>query len=162
MFHTDAVQAFGKVAIEPPRTVRSAHHSGHKIGAPKGTGALFVRRGPRSSPCSMAGAQERGRRSGTENVAFAVGLARAAELAVAEREEEVARLRVTARAARGCAPASGARAHRHRRVPACAAHRERVDSRDRQRSMLMALDSRESQPPPGPRVRVGRQRLRMC
>ena len=66
--------------------------SGHKIGAPKGIGAMFIRRGTPIEPLFHGGSQDRGRRPGTENVAAAVGLARAAELAVAEREEECERL----------------------------------------------------------------------
>src|ERR1044071_6614303 len=87
LFHTDAVQAFGKVVIDPrqaPVDVLSV--SGHKIGAPKGIGAVFIRRGIAMEPLFHGGSQDRGRRPGTENVAAAVGLARAAELAVAERE----------------------------------------------------------------------------
>ncbi|MGQ0640777.1 MAG: cysteine desulfurase family protein [Gemmatimonadaceae bacterium] len=93
IFHTDAVQAFGKVAInlaELPIDLLTI--SGHKIGAPKGIGALFVRRGVRIEPMMHGGDQDRGRRPGTENVAFAVGLARAAELAVEERDSECSRL----------------------------------------------------------------------
>ena len=89
VFHTDAVQAFGKVLIDArttPFDVLSI--SGHKIGAPKGIGALYVRRGTPIEPLMFGGTQDRGRRPGTENVAMAVGLARAAELAVAEREHE--------------------------------------------------------------------------
>ena len=93
IFHTDAVQAFGKVPID----ARSAAFdlltiSGHKIGAPKGIGAMFIRRGTPLRPLMHGGSQDRGRRPGTENVAFAVGLARAAELTVSEREEECTRL----------------------------------------------------------------------
>ena len=93
VFHTDAVQAFGKVAIDArsvPFDILSI--SGHKIGAPKGIGAIFIRRGTPYEPLLHGGAQNRGVRPGTENVAFAVGLATAAELAVEEREEEVRRL----------------------------------------------------------------------
>ncbi|MHB1862629.1 MAG: cysteine desulfurase family protein [Gemmatimonadaceae bacterium] len=93
VFHTDAVQAFGKVAIDAatvPFDILSI--SGHKIGAPKGCGALFIRRGTSIAPLFHGGSQDRGRRPGTENVAFAVGLATAAEIAVAERETEAARL----------------------------------------------------------------------
>ena len=89
IFHTDAVQAFGKVLIDAksmPFDVLSI--SGHKIGAPKGIGALYVRRGTPIEPLMFGGEQDRGRRPGTENVAMAVGLARAAELAVVEREAE--------------------------------------------------------------------------
>lgn len=93
MFHTDAVQAFGKVAIDATRVAfDSLTISGHKIGAPKGIGAMFIRRGTPLEPLMFGGMQDRGRRPGTENVAMAVGLARAAELAVAEREHEWAKL----------------------------------------------------------------------
>lgn len=93
MFHTDAVQAFGKVPIDA-KTVPfdMLTISGHKIGAPKGIGAMFIRRGTPLRPLLHGGSQDRGRRPGTENVAFAVGLARAVELASAEREEKCARL----------------------------------------------------------------------
>lgn len=93
LFHTDAVQAFGKIAIDTKTlAVDALSLSGHKIGAPKGCGAMFVRRGTPLEPLFHGGSQDRGRRPGTENVAFAVGLARAAELAVAERAAECARL----------------------------------------------------------------------
>jgi cysteine desulfurase len=93
LFHTDAVQAFGKVAINAsavPFDVLTI--SGHKIGAPKGIGAVFIRRGTVLEPLFHGGTQDRGRRPGTENVAAVIGLARAAELAVAEREADWARL----------------------------------------------------------------------
>jgi cysteine desulfurase len=93
LVHTDAVQAFGKIPID----ARSQHFdfltiSGHKFGAPKGIGALFVRRGTAVEPLMHGGTQERGRRPGTENVAAAIGLACAAELAVAECERHCERL----------------------------------------------------------------------
>lgn len=92
-FHTDAVQAFGKVPIDAKATPFDLLSiSGHKIGAPKGIGALFIRRGTPMSPLLFGGSQDRGRRPGTENVAMAVGLARAAELTVVERDEECRRL----------------------------------------------------------------------
>jgi cysteine desulfurase len=93
VFHTDAVQAFGKIEIDLkslPADLLSV--SGHKIGAPKGCGAMFIRRGLAIEPLFHGGSQDRGRRPGTENVAFVVGFARAAELVVAERESECARL----------------------------------------------------------------------
>ncbi len=93
LFHTDAVQAFGKVAIDVRQIpVDFLTMSGHKIGAPKGIGAAYVRRGTAVEPLFHGGAQDRGRRPGTENVAMVVGFAVAAELAVAERDEECARL----------------------------------------------------------------------
>ena len=94
IFHTDAVQAFGKIAIDASKQQFDVLSlSGHKICAPKGIGALFIRRGTPMDPLMHGGSQDRGRRPGTENVAAAVGLARAAELVVAEREREDERLR---------------------------------------------------------------------
>ena len=93
LFHTDAVQAFGKIDIDVRRVpVDYLTISGHKIGAPKGIGALFIRRGSPLEPLLHGGAQDRGRRPGTENVAMSVGFARAVELAVEERAVEWARL----------------------------------------------------------------------
>lgn len=93
VFHTDGVQAFGKLAVDARTTPFDLLTiSGHKIGAPKGIGAIFIRRGTPLEPLLHGGAQNRGRRPGTENVAAAVGLACAAELAMAEREEEMHRL----------------------------------------------------------------------
>jgi cysteine desulfurase len=94
VMHTDAVQAFGKIEIDASRQMFDLLSiSGHKFGAPKGIGALFIRRGTVIEPLLHGGSQDRGRRPGTENVAAAVGLARAAELTVAERETECAKLR---------------------------------------------------------------------
>ena len=93
LFHTDAVQAFSKVEIDAskvPFDILSM--SGHKIGAPKGCGALFIRRGTSIEPLFHGGTQDRGRRPGTENVAFAVAMATAAELAIREHASEVRRL----------------------------------------------------------------------
>jgi cysteine desulfurase len=93
VFHSDAVQAFGKVEIDARKTPFDLLSiSGHKIGAPKGIGALYIRRGTPMEALMFGGSQDRGRRPGTENVAMAVGLACAAELAVAERAEEWSRL----------------------------------------------------------------------
>ena len=93
LFHTDAVQAFGKVAIDAAKVPFDALSlSGHKIGAPKGCGAIYVRRGTVLESLFHGGSQERGKRPGTENVAFAVGLAKAAELTCAERDAECRRL----------------------------------------------------------------------
>jgi cysteine desulfurase len=93
VMHTDAVQAFGKIDIDLRKVpVDLLTLSGHKIGAPKGIGAIFIRRGTQIDAMFHGGSQDRGRRPGTENVAAAVGLARAAELAVEEREAETRRL----------------------------------------------------------------------
>ncbi|MEX2570570.1 MAG: cysteine desulfurase family protein [Gemmatimonadota bacterium] len=92
-FHTDAVQAFGKLHIrvdEVPVTMLSM--SAHKIGGPKGVGALYVRKGTKLQPLIHGGGHERGLRAGTEDVAGAVGFAMAAELAARERENEAVRL----------------------------------------------------------------------
>lgn len=93
IFHTDAVQAVGKVPINLANsTIDMLSMSGHKIHAPKGVGALFIRRGTRFEPFMVGGHQERGRRGGTENVPYIVGLGRACELAqkdmLAEAERE--------------------------------------------------------------------------
>jgi cysteine desulfurase len=94
MVHTDAVQAFGKVTIDAQtQQFDFLTISGHKFGAPKGIGALFIRRGTHIEPLMHGGTQDRGRRPGTENVAAAVGLARAAELTLAECEAHCAHLR---------------------------------------------------------------------
>lgn len=93
VFHTDAVQAFGKVEIDARKTPFDLLSiSGHKIGAPKGCGAMYIRRGTPLEPLFHGGSQDRGRRPGTENVAAVVGLARAVELARDERVEECTRL----------------------------------------------------------------------
>lgn len=93
IFHTDAVQAFGKVEVNAAQTPFDLLTiSGHKLGAPKGVGALYIRRKTPLAPLFHGGSQDRGRRPGTENVAYAVGLAKAAELTIAEHESEGRRL----------------------------------------------------------------------
>lgn len=82
LFHTDAVQAVGKVPIDVKRfPADMLTLSGHKLHAPKGIGALYVRKGTRFSPYIIGGHQEMGRRAGTENVASIIGLGKAAEIA---------------------------------------------------------------------------------
>ncbi|MCU1567064.1 MAG: cysteine desulfurase family protein [Pseudarthrobacter sp.] len=94
-FHTDAVQAAGWLPLDTKALgVNAMSISGHKLGAPKGCGVLFVRGRTKVEPLIHGGGQERGRRSGTENVAGAVGLATALTLAHAGQEEQ--RRRVTA------------------------------------------------------------------
>jgi cysteine desulfurase len=95
IFHTDATQTVGKLPID----LRGAFEhvdllsfSGHKLHAPKGIGALFIRRGTRCRPFLLGGHQEDGRRAGTENVAFIVGLARALELAMELHDEDEQRI----------------------------------------------------------------------
>ena len=92
-FHTDAVQAVGKIPVRVDQLpVDLLTVTGHKIYGPKGTALLFVREGTHLDPNLHGGGQERALRPGTEDVAGAVGLATALRLAVAEREDEVARL----------------------------------------------------------------------
>ena len=82
IFHVDAVQAVGKIPLNmKTSTIDLLTLSGHKIHAPKGIGALYVRKGVRFRPLLIGGHQERGRRGGTENVAGIVALGKAAELA---------------------------------------------------------------------------------
>jgi len=89
LFHTDAVQAVGKLPINLKETkIDMLSLSGHKLHAPKGIGVLYVRKGARFSPFLMGGHQERGRRAGTENVPYIAGLGKAAELAAANLEKE--------------------------------------------------------------------------
>jgi cysteine desulfurase len=81
-FHVDAVQVAGKLPLNmKTSTVDLMTISGHKLHAPKGIGALYVRRGFRFRPLLIGGHQERGRRAGTENVVGIIGLGKAAELA---------------------------------------------------------------------------------
>jgi cysteine desulfurase len=82
MFHTDAVQAVGKLPIDLKRTgIDMLSLSGHKLHAPKGIGVLYLRRGVRFRPLLRGGHQERGRRAGTENAASIVGLGKACDMA---------------------------------------------------------------------------------
>ncbi|MEJ2698291.1 MAG: cysteine desulfurase NifS [Desulfuromonadales bacterium] len=93
-FHTDAVQAVGKIPVDVQKAgVDLLVLSGHKIGAPKGVGAIYIRRGTRMSPLILGGHQERNRRAGTHNVAGIVGLGVACELAGAELTEASDRIR---------------------------------------------------------------------
>ena len=92
-FHTDAVQAAGWLPLSVAGLgVDALSISGHKLGAPQGTGALFLRRRVPLEPVQHGGGQERGRRSGTENVAGAVALATALRLTESERESNAARV----------------------------------------------------------------------
>lgn len=90
--HTDAIQAFGRVPVETLPGIASLAISGHKLGAPKGIGALFVRSGLEIKSAVHGGTQERGIRPGTENVAQAVGFSVAVELARREQSAEAERL----------------------------------------------------------------------
>ena len=96
VFHTDATQSVGKIPIDLKREYRHVDllsFSGHKLHAPKGIGALYIRRGTRCRPFMIGGHQEGGRRAGTENVPYMVGLAKALDLAIENHDEEEARIR---------------------------------------------------------------------
>jgi len=93
LFHTDAVQAIGAIPVDVKEwNVDMLSLSGHKFHAPKGVGALYIRKGIRISNLIYGGAQERGLRAGTENLPSIVGLGKAIELAVAELPEYSKRL----------------------------------------------------------------------
>jgi len=89
MFHTDAVQAVGKIPMDLKNTyIDMLSLSGHKLHAPKGIGVLYLRRGTRFRPLLRGGHQERGRRAGTENVASIIALGKACEMAAEHLEYE--------------------------------------------------------------------------
>jgi len=89
LFHTDAVQAVGKIPLDLRQSaVDLLSLSGHKLHAPKGVGALYVRKGTKFAPFIIGGHQEKGRRGGTENVPGIIGLGVACELAGRNLEKE--------------------------------------------------------------------------
>jgi cysteine desulfurase len=95
VFHTDAVQAVGKIPINMADShVDMLALSGHKLHAPKGVGALYVRKGTKYAPFLMGGHQEHGRRGGTENVASIIGIGKAAELAAEKMEDENSQVKI--------------------------------------------------------------------
>jgi cysteine desulfurase len=94
LFHTDAVQAVGKIPIDMSRNaINMLAISGHKLHAPKGIGILYVRRGTKFSPFLIGGHQEKGRRGGTENTPSIIGMGKACELAAANMEAENTRVK---------------------------------------------------------------------
>ncbi len=122
LFHTDAVQSFGKVPVDVNLWgVDLLSIAAHKFYGPKGVGALFLRRGVKLTPLLHGGSHENERRAGTENVPGIVGLAKAAELAVAKMEAESARLfQLTERLATAIAqsiPGAHRNGHPRLRVP---------------------------------------------
>lgn len=94
LFHSDAVQAVGKIPIDMGKNkIDMLSMVGHKLHAPKGIGALYMRRRTRFSPLIVGGSQERSKRGGTENVASIVAFGKACELAAQRLEEENTRVR---------------------------------------------------------------------
>jgi cysteine desulfurase len=94
VFHTDAVQAVGKVPVDMNKVQADMLSlSGHKIHAPKGIGALYIRKGTKFSPFLIGGHQESGRRGGTENVASIIGLGKASEMALADLDQMSTRIK---------------------------------------------------------------------
>ena len=96
VFHTDATQSVGKIAIDLQREFRHVDllsFSGHKLHAPKGIGVLYSRKGTPCRPFLIGGHQEEGRRAGTENVPYIVGLAKAMQLAADSYADEETRVR---------------------------------------------------------------------
>lgn len=93
LFHVDAVQGFGKFRIYPSKMqVDMLSVSGHKIHGPKGIGFLYIREGAKVSPIIYGGGQQKGMRSGTENVPGIAGLAKAAELVYKNLDEDMDRM----------------------------------------------------------------------
>jgi cysteine desulfurase len=94
LLHCDAVQAAGKLPVDL-RTVNIdlLSISGHKLHAPKGIGVLYIRKGTYFAPLMIGGHQEKGRRAGTENVPYIVGLGKACELALEQMEDEQTRVK---------------------------------------------------------------------
>jgi cysteine desulfurase len=94
VFHTDAVQAVGKIPIDMScSAIDMLSISGHKLHAPKGIGVLYLRKGTKFAPFLMGGHQEAGRRAGTENTAAIIGMGRAAQLVMESMQDENTRVR---------------------------------------------------------------------
>jgi len=94
-FHTDAVQSAGKIPLNMKKSnIDMLSISGHKLHAPKGIGVLYIRKGAKFSPFMIGGHQEKGRRGGTENVPYIIGLGKACELAKKHLDEENTRIKV--------------------------------------------------------------------
>ena len=108
LFHTDAVQAVGPLAIDvKAENIDYLSASAHKFHGPKGTGFLYARKGVPLLPLINGGAQEKGKRAGTENLPGIVGMAAALKETVAERDAESARLATEERLARVAAALRG-------------------------------------------------------
>lgn len=95
LFHTDATQSVGKLPVDLRgnfQNVDMLSFSGHKLHAPKGVGALYIKKGIRWRPYLIGGHQEKSQRAGTENVPYVIGLARACELARENHDEDYSRM----------------------------------------------------------------------
>ena len=93
-FHTDAVQTIGKIPVNLKKSaIDMLSLSGHKLHSPKGIGVLYIRKGTKFSPFLIGGHQEKGRRGGTENVPYIIGLGKACELAKKHMEDENTRVK---------------------------------------------------------------------
>ena len=93
-FHSDAVQAVGKIPLYMKKsTIDMLSSSGHKLHAPKGIGVLYIRKGTKFSPFLIGGHQEKGRRGGTENVPYIIGVGKACELAKKHLDDENTRVK---------------------------------------------------------------------
>jgi cysteine desulfurase len=144
LFHTDAVQAGGKIPLDVKQLqVDLLSLSAHKLHGPKGIGALYVRKGVKLSPIVFGGGQERGLRSATENVAGIVGFGAAAEIARGELAEEATRLaqfreRIAAEISRTL-PQSYIFGHPSKRLPGHLSFGFRGQEREVGR-LLLALD----------------------
>lgn len=120
-FHTDAVQAAGWLDLDVGRLgVQALSISGHKLGAPKGVGVLYVNRHTPIEPLIHGGGQESGRRSGTENVAGAVGLAAALRLAAGPADDVIARRDAFIARVESEVPGAVLTGHRTHRLPGSA------------------------------------------
>ncbi len=141
-FHTDAVQAAASMALDVEALqVDLLALSAHKFHGPKGVGLLYVRKGTRLGPVQTGGSQERGRRAGTENVPYIVGMARALELSAEDRAAEFARLlALRERLLAGILariPDVELTGHRERRLPG---HLSLIVRSVEAQSLLIALD----------------------
>jgi cysteine desulfurase len=142
LFHTDAVQAVGKVPVDVAHLgVDFLSLTGHKFGGPKGAGALYVRAGVAIAPLQPGGGQEKGRRGGTENVAAIAGLGAAIRAAVGRLDEEGRRLAALRdrfeEGLRGALPGAGFHASGVRRLPTvCSALIPGIEAE----SLVVALD----------------------
>jgi cysteine desulfurase len=144
VFHTDAVQAIGKIDIDLRRIpINFLSLSGHKLHAPKGVGALYINRKTRFNPYIIGGGQENKKRGGTENTASIVGLGKAAEIASAALRDENTRVKALRdrfeQGILGAVPSVQVNGHRSRRLPNTSNLAiEGIDSE----GMLMLLDQK--------------------